>query len=262
MFIAVMVALGAVGGFLSGLLGIGGAIIIIPLLLYVPELLGLESIGMQEVAGLSMVNVFAASISAVIAHAKYKNVSKKLVRFMGISMLAGTFTGAAMSVFVPDLTLLFVYVSLATFSFVMLVFDPEKVGVKNAYTIGEVEFNRTLAAVISINIGFMVGLIGAGGGFVIIPAMVYILKIPFKIAIGSALGIVLISSIGGLTGKLIASHVPLIPALALIIGSVPAANLGCIVNKKCSARTLRILLASLTGIIGAFVWFDIFNILL
>lgn len=261
MFIAVIVVLGAVGGFLSGLLGVGGAIVVIPLLLYVPELLGLGSIGMQEVTGLSMVNVLAASISAFIVHAKYKNVSKKLVRFMGISMLAGTFTGAAMSVFVPDLALLFVYVSLATFSFVMLTFDHEKIGVKNAATSGEIEFNRTLTAAISVSIGFMVGLIGAGGGFIIIPVMVYILKIPFKIAIGSALGIVLISSIGGLTGKLIASQVPLVPALALILGSVPAANLGCIVNKKCSARTLRILLASLTGTIGAFVWLDILNTL-
>ena len=64
MLFGLLVALGFGGAFLSGLVGVGGAIVMIPLLLYVPPLVGLEDLGIKAVAGITIVQVFAASVVA------------------------------------------------------------------------------------------------------------------------------------------------------------------------------------------------------
>ena len=85
--LATLLALGLGGGFLSGLLGLGGAIFMIPLLLYVPPLLGVGQFDMKIVATLSMVQVLSASLTGVQAHNQNKFVSKQLLIVMGLTGL-------------------------------------------------------------------------------------------------------------------------------------------------------------------------------
>ncbi|MBW2465893.1 MAG: TSUP family transporter, partial [Deltaproteobacteria bacterium] len=82
--------LGIICGFLSGLLGIGGGIIMAPLLLYVPPLLGFESMSMRTVAGLTIVQGLVACIAGTIAHNRFNFVSGKLASWMGISIFAAS----------------------------------------------------------------------------------------------------------------------------------------------------------------------------
>ena len=84
-----LLALGLGGGFLSGLLGLGGAIFMIPLLLYVPPLLGVGLLTMKEVAAVSMVQVLSASLTGVLVHNKNKFVSKQLLIVMGVMNAVG-----------------------------------------------------------------------------------------------------------------------------------------------------------------------------
>lgn len=74
--------LGLISGFLSGLLGIGGGIVMAPLLLYVPPLLGMETLTMQSVAGLTIVQGLAACLSGSLIHKKLRFVSNELSPFI------------------------------------------------------------------------------------------------------------------------------------------------------------------------------------
>lgn len=93
----VMMLLGFVGSFFSGLLGIGGAIINYPLLLFIPSGVGLAQFTGQEVAAISMFQVFFASLAGLIAFRKKGEkaavIHKGLVLYMGISILLGSLAG-------------------------------------------------------------------------------------------------------------------------------------------------------------------------
>ena len=84
----VLVVLGMVGAFVSGLLGVGGAIVMIPLLLYVPPLLGIGGFDVKEVAAITMVQVFIAAVSGVIAHGRRRAVNARLAATGGLAMAA------------------------------------------------------------------------------------------------------------------------------------------------------------------------------
>lgn len=68
-----LLTLGLIGGFFSGLLGIGGGILMVPLLLYVPPLFRLAPIDMRAVAGLTMVQGFFASLPGVFVHKRHRH---------------------------------------------------------------------------------------------------------------------------------------------------------------------------------------------
>src|SRR5512138_1820212 len=92
-----LVLLGLGGGFLSGLLGLGGAIFMIPLLLYVPPLLGVGLLTMKDVAAVSMVQVLSASLTGVLVHNKNRFVSRELLLVMGVMNALGNLAGSLYS---------------------------------------------------------------------------------------------------------------------------------------------------------------------
>src|SRR5512135_603799 len=113
MFLGLLVALGLGGGFLSGLLGLGGAIFMIPLLLYVPPALGVGQLDMKQVAAVSMVQVLSASLSGVIVHHKNKFVSKALLLYMGLFNALGNLAGSVFSRYTKSAFLLAIFATMA-----------------------------------------------------------------------------------------------------------------------------------------------------
>ena len=107
-------------------------------------------------------------------------------------------------------------------------------------------------------IGLLIGLVGQGGAFIIIPVMLYILKIPLRVTLGSTLAIGLFSASAGLTGKMLTGQVPYSMALAMLLGAIPVAQLGGIVSKKTSTQFLRWLLAAIISATAIKVFADIF----
>ena len=79
---------------MSGMVGIGGAIINYPLLLFVPPLLGLAAFSAHDVSGISAVQVLFASISGVLAYRKGGFLNKKLIIYMGAGVLIGSIMGS------------------------------------------------------------------------------------------------------------------------------------------------------------------------
>lgn len=93
-FIIVLLLIGFVGSFISGMLGIGGAIIKFPMLLYIPALLGLTTFTSHQVAGISAVEIMVTSIAGVWAYRKGGYLNKSLILTMGLSVLAGSLLGS------------------------------------------------------------------------------------------------------------------------------------------------------------------------
>src|SRR2546430_15002873 len=95
-------ALGFVGAFVAALLGVGGAIVMIPLLLYAPPLLELGTLDVKAVAGVTMTQVLVAATSGMVAHRRHRAVSPELARAGGVAMAAGSPPRALAAGPVPD----------------------------------------------------------------------------------------------------------------------------------------------------------------
>jgi uncharacterized membrane protein YfcA len=251
---AVLTALGFVGGFLSGLLGIGGGIVMVPLLLFVPRLLGLPALDMRHVAGLTIVQVFAAACLGYVVHRRRRASNPQVVRWMGPSMVGGTGLGGALSDHVTLPVLEAVFVALALVATPLLFFPPP------ADEIGEgpaADFPRALAVGLSFGIGVLSGLVGVGGAFLVIPVMVYLFGIPTRAAIGSSLGLILMASVAGLVAKVVTGQVIVPLAAALVVGTLPGSWVGATVSRHVSARRLRLALAVLVAVTAVRMLVDV-----
>jgi uncharacterized membrane protein YfcA len=255
-FFLFLLLVGVSVGFLSGMLGIGGGIIMFPLLLYVPPFLGFSGIDIKSVTGLTMVQGFFSALAAMFYYHKNALVNKSLVITLGLSLFLSSLIGSLVSKNVPDGPLLMVFGALAFIAAVMMLI-PRSYALDDL-TEEKVVFYKPAAIVIGVVIGFSIGLVGQGGAFILIPMMLYVLKIPLRVALGSTLAIGLFSSSAGLVGKVATGQVPYLMALPLIIGAMPAARIGSIVGKKTNTQFLKWLLAAIIFATAVKVWSAIF----
>ena len=252
--LAVLFLIGFFGAFLSGLLGIGGAIINYPMILFLPPLLGVGSFTAHEVSGMIAVQVFVSTLAGMTALRKEKWINYRLVTFMGTSIIVGSFLGSYGGQFLSGHTVNLVYAVLAAVAAVMM-FLPRR-GLPDLTT-EDVPFNRPLAVVSALVVGIASGIVGAGGAFILVPVMLVLLKIPIRMTIASSLAITFISSIGSVGGKMLAAHIPLLPTGVLVIASIIAAPLGTIVSKKTNPRLLQAVLGILIIATTVKIWSDL-----
>lgn len=247
--------LGLLGGFLSGLLGLGGAVVMIPLMLSVPPLVGAGLLTMKEVAGLSMLQVLASSVSGIFIHHKNNSVNGKVLLSVGIPMGLCALSGAYLSKYMGNRTLLIFFGLLIFVAFIMLLIHRPKPADVPA---GEFKFRLVPSLLIGAFVGFVAGAVGAGGGFILIPLMITVLRVPLKVTVGTSLGIVFVGALTGSIGKLLSLQVNIATAIPLILGSVPAAQLGAKCSKVMKPATIhRILLAVIfTSLIK--IWWAVF----
>ncbi|MHB8174311.1 MAG: sulfite exporter TauE/SafE family protein [Nitrospirota bacterium] len=251
-FLIALVFLGLGGGFLSGLLGLGGAIFMIPLLLYIPPLIGMGHLDMKQVSAISMVQVLAASVSGLVVHHKNKLVSKSLLLYIGLFGAAGNLFGAIYSKHVRSEFLLAVFATLAMLSAIVMFVPKREQG--EGLSPDDIKYNKPLAAVISLAVGGFSGMVGAGGAFMFIPIMIYLLNIPTRITIGSMLGIVFMSAVMGTLGKITTGQVIWPYAIALVAGAVPGAQIGGRISKRVNTKSLRYAIAGIIIVTGLQMW--------
>jgi uncharacterized membrane protein YfcA len=228
-----------------------------PLLLYVPPIFGLELISVRSITGLTMIQGFFASLSAMFFYNRHNLVNKPLVLTLGLSLFMSSLTGSFVSKVVPDKPLLFIFGILAFTAAVMMLIPRSYA--KDEQTEEKVSFHKPTAIIIGVFIGFLIGLVGQGGAFIIIPILLYVLKIPLRVALGSTLAIGLFSSSAGLVGKIATGQVPFQMAALLLLGAVPAAQIGGIVGKKTKTQYLRWLLAVIIIATAVKIWADLFT---
>ncbi len=248
---------GSIVGFFSGLLGIGGGILMFPLLLYAPPVFGLQLIGVKSITGLTMIQGFFASLSAMFFYKKHNLLNKTLVLTFGLSLFMSSLTGSFVSKLVPDKPLLLIFGALAFVAAVMMLIPRSYA--EDEKTEDKVSFHKPTAIIIGVSIGFLLGLVGQGGAFIMIPILLYVLKVPLRVALGSTLAIGLFSSSAGLVGKISTGQVPFLMAVPLLIGAIPAAQLGSFVGKKTKTQYLRWLLSVIIIVTAVKIFADLFK---
>lgn len=247
---------GSLGGFFSGLLGIGGGIIMFPLLLYFPPLIGFDAITVKNITGLTMIQGFFASLSAMLFYNKERLVNKTLALTLGLSLFFSSLIGSLLSKSASDKSLLFTFGILALTASVLM-FIPRSY-LKDELTEDKVVFHKPIAILTGIFVGFLLGMVGQGGAFIIIPILLYVLKIPLRVALGSTLAIGLFSATAGLAGKIATGQVPFYMVFPLIFGAIPSARFGSYVAKKTRVQFLRWILALIICATAVKIWSDIF----
>ncbi len=250
-----LLVLGSIGAFVAGLLGVGGAIVMIPLLLYVPPLLGVGVLDMKSVAGITMVQVFVAAVSGVIAHRRGRAVHWPLVWIGGVSMACGSLSGALVSGYASHRFLLVVFALMATAATGLVAVRMESLELP--IFAEHVRFSRPRAAVVSLGVGLGAGLVGAGGAFLLVPLLVALVGIPLRVTIGSSLGITALAAAAGLVGKVVTWQVPWPLALTVAAGAVPGAQIGARVSRRLPTRRLKVALFIIVAATAVGTWWDL-----
>lgn len=184
-------------GLSLGLLGGGGSILTVPILVY---LLGMDP---KLSIALSLAIVGATSLLGVYGHYKKGNVNFKIAAIFGPVAMGGTFLGAKISAYMSgQLQLIIFAVIMLVASIFMLKGRKEEVEEK------EVELNYALIVAEGLVVGIITGIVGVGGGFLIVPALVLLAGQSMKKAVGTSLLIISLKSFSGFVGYLGQVEIP------------------------------------------------------
>ena len=242
-------------GFFSGLVGIGGGIIMAPILIFLPAWVGLPPLSMKVVAGLTITQGLIGCLFGAIHHKKFNFVSGQLLGYMGIPIFLMSFIGGYLSHFVSNTLLLILFATLALAASI-LIYIPVKGDSENP-DVNQLEFKRSRAVMASAGVGLLGGMVGQGGSFILIPLMTSYVQIPTRIAIGSNLAIVTLSTSAGFLGKAISGQIEWWFTVPILISAIPATYLGSLASKSVSFVWLKRILAILIAVAAVRIWISI-----
>jgi len=234
MSISIIIA-GLVTGLLLGVFGSGGSIITMPALLYLLDVEAKSAIAMS----LGIVAI-TATITAM-QHWRHGNVDLRITAVFGLFGMIGTYLGALVGVIIP------VIIQLSVFALVMYAaaWKMLKPGIQNKTqqyrSVGAMAVDLTAEnyidelqyshiAIHGIAVGVLTGIVGVGGGFLIVPALVLLSGLSMKKAVGTSLSIVSLKSFAGFAGYAGAVTIDYqmmgIFTIIAVIGSVAGSQLG------------------------------------
>jgi uncharacterized membrane protein YfcA len=272
--IAVYVALGLSIGFLSGLFGVGGGFLLMPLLTF----LGVPS---AVAVATSSSHVVASSVSGAITHYRRGNVDIKMGIVLLAGGVAGTYVGVAAVKLLRnlgyfDLTVSLMYVVFLGVVGMLILVDGvnalrraratgghatrrpgqhswiEGLPLKMRFPRSKLYISIVPPLIVGMFIGCISAIMGIGGGFVLIPAMIYLLRMPTGLVIGTSLfQIVFVAALATVLHAVENKTVDIVLALILIAGGVIGAQFGTAVGEKLRSEHLRILLAALILLVAA-----------
>ena len=254
--LAVLLAgLGFLAAFLSGLLGIGGGLAIIPLLLYLPEWLGLASFDLKAAAAIGVAQITTATGAGTFANFRRGLIYKRLAAVVIGAMAVGALGGGWVSQFLPIWVLKAVFASFASLAAAVMLLPVSKQELGPA----QPRFNWPLALLCGLGVGIGIGLVG-GGAFMLVPLQVYLLRVPTRTAIATGLAAGFPGAASALVGKTLGHQVPFLPALTVCILAIPGAQLGAAVGARLSARVLRRAYAMVVMTVAGGLWYDVLHL--
>ena len=250
--------LASIAGFGAGFIGLGGGILLFPLILYLPVYLGFEAIDSKTAAALVISQVFFAGVIGGAAHLRSGRVHKKVTVIGAISSATSAFIGGIASKWVSDWSLLFLF-GIVTLIAGAVMFLPAPSAEAEDASVGAITVPTLPLVAISLFVGGVVGLLGAGN-FLFVPLLIYVLRIPTRVTIGSSLAIHVLNGFSGFMGKLITGQVPLWMTVAVAIGASLGAIAGERFHRRVSPLILRYAYAGVIAIVAVRVWLTIFGI--
>ena len=194
--IALTLGFGAFAGFLAGLLGIGGGVILVPLFLWLFPLAGFhENLIVHTAFGTSLAIIIPTAFSSMLGHRKRGNVDWHMVGWMALGGVVGAVVGSTLAAFLPGQQLKFVFGLLQFVIALKLVFfhphiPPERDDKPPQYQL----------ALVGLTGGLFSSFFGIGGGVVTVPLMMIALQLPIHLAVGNSSALIVVSSFIGTLG--------------------------------------------------------------
>lgn len=187
------VAVGLVIGALTGLLGGGGSIIAVPALVYI------TGQPLRSAVTISLLVVSITALAALVPRIRAGQVSWRIAVLFGAAGAGTAFAGAAANRLLPDAVLLGLFAALMVGAGVRMLQDRPAAGAACAVDGGLIDWRRCLPRTVAggVVVGFLTGLLGVGGGFLIIPVLVIGLGLSMDTAIGTSLLVVAVNSAAG-----------------------------------------------------------------
>ncbi len=274
-----LLGLGGAIGFLSGLFGVGGGFLMTPILIFI-------GIPPAIAVGTEANQIVASSVSGVLAHWKRGNVDFK----MGAMLLVGGLLGSTFGVWLfavlktlgqIDLVIRLSYVTFLGIIGALMFVESLKALLrsraqaasrgklhKHTWIHGlpfKMRFRRSklyISALLPVGVGFVVGVLaaimGVGGGFIMVPAMIYLLGMPTSVVVGTSLfQIIFVTANVTFLQAYANQTVDVVLALLLLIGAVIGAQLGAKAGAKLRGEQLRILLAAMVLAVCAKLGYDL-----
>jgi len=264
-----LLGLGGVVGFLSGMFGVGGGFLITPLLLFV----GVPP-GVAVATGANQ--VVASSISGVLVQMKRKGVDFRMGLVLLVGGFGGSFIGVQVFAWMTALGQIDLFVQLSYVLFLGLIgsmmFAESTRALIRAHRAGaaapirrahvhtwvhklplQMKFRASglyisvlPPAAIGAAVGFLSAIMGVGGGFILVPAMIYLLGMPTRVVVGTSLfQIIFVTGFTTIMHAINSQTVDMMLAFLLILGGVIGAQIGARLSTRLKAEQLRIMLAIL-----------------
>lgn len=246
---------GAASSFLSGLLGIGGGLVLTPLLLYVPGLVGAAALPVKLVTGLTIVQAISGAVLGTLRHRRYGNVSTRLVRLMGPPGGVASLAGALLSRDMSDRVLLFVFATFALVGSIALLLP-----VRTQETaVDELHVNVPVAVMTAVVIGFFGGMVGIGAIAFIIAALVYLLRVPAHFAIGTSLAIGFFLAVAALVGKAATAQIDPLLGSIVFLAALVTSPLGAALAQRTRPRLLLGVLSAVVAVTSLRIFYQAFT---
>jgi uncharacterized membrane protein YfcA len=270
--ILLVFGMGGIVGLLSGIFGVGGGFLMTPLLI----MIGIPS----TVAAASDSNqIVGASTSGTLAHFRLGNVDFK----MGILLLVGGVVGGTLGVQIikilhalgnADFLIKVTYVLMLGFIGIYMFQESLQALRKKTVTAAaptresrynqlvqklpwQIHFEKSgvrlsilMPLVLGVFVGVLAAIMGVGGGFIMVPVMVYLLRMPMHVVVGTSLFQILFTCVNVTIMQAHTNHnVDFILALILLLGSSLGAQVGAKISKRLQGDQLKILLATLVLVV-------------
>lgn len=266
--VLVLLGMGAAVGFISGLFGVGGGFLITPLLIF-------TGVPAHVAVGTSTAQIVASSVSGAMAQYKRNNVDVKLGAVMLGGGLLGTLIGVEIvrilrahgqfDVFIALCYVLFLGVigTLMAIESLRAVLKARDGAPGSGRRSGEhswvhglpfkMRFSRSKLyisavppALIGAFVGFLAAIMGVGGGFVMVPAMIYLLRVPTNVVVGTSLfQTVFVAAAAAILHAGNLTSVDIVLATILMLGGVIGAQFGAAAGSQLKGEQLRLLLAAI-----------------
>lgn len=252
-----LASVGTIGGFFAGLLGFGGGVVMFPLLYYVPPLLGVARLDAKTVAAIVITQVFFSSLVGGLAHLRSGRVHGRIALVAGMASAVGSFVGGVASKWTSERFLLLLF-GIATLLVLVMMFLPAPSQDLEKLPPEKLVVGSFLLSVCSLITGILIGFLGAGN-FVFVPLLIYILKVPTRIAIGSSLFIAMMNTCSGFLGKVATGQIPWLIATVVVVGAGIGALLGERIHRRLPTSTLRYIYSAIVACIAVRIWLSILD---
>jgi uncharacterized membrane protein YfcA len=243
---------GAIGVSL-GMLGGGGSILAVPMLVYV------AGVAAQDAVAMSLAIVGATSAIASVLHGQQGRLNYKVAAIFGGAGMVGAFIGAKFTHLVSNAVLLLLFAALMLVVGTLMLVRPQREPA-SASTHHTTSLPRVLLA--GIGVGVVTGFLGVGGGFLIVPALVFFTALPMHVAVGTSLLVIAINSAAGFVGHLDQGNIPMALTVAFTVAAIAGTFVGAHVAAYIPAQHMRRVFAGFVMLVALFLIMANYRVLL